>query len=368
MRSFILSAVLGIACAITSPLGAEPVASSLRSYEAQPVLRGLKDPWAFGFLPDGTILVTEIGGTLTARLPDGSVKRVAGLPKVRVQGQGGLLDLLIPQDFSRRREIFMTYAKRQGVRQAGTAVLRARLSDDLSEFTELRTIFEIKQGSTGGRHFGSRLVEARDGTLFVTVGERGAPNSAQDLTLHNGSVLRITRDGKAPRDNPFSGHEDKLPEIWSYGHRNPQGAALDPTGQLWVNEHGAMGGDEVNRIRKGSNYGWPVIAYGRNYNGTKIGEGTAKPGMEQPDFYWDPSIAPSGMTIHSGKGNAAWRGHFFVGSLKFDYIARLEGTPLREVEQIKGDATIRVRDVREGPDGGLWFLSVGNGTLYRLVP
>jgi glucose/arabinose dehydrogenase len=200
----------------------------------------------------------------------------------------------------------------------------------------------------------------------MTMGERGDRPAAQDLSRHNGSVIRLNRDGSVPSDNPFVGQSGAQPEIWSYGHRNPQGAALDASGQLWVNEHGARGGDEVNRVKKGANYGWPVIAYGRHYSGLKIGEGTSKPGMEQPAHYWDPSIAPSGMTFYSGN-ISGWQGDAFVGSLKFDYIARLDGTTMAEVEQLKSPETLRVRDVRTGPNGGLWFISVGNGAVYRAI-
>jgi len=229
-------------------------------------------------------------------------------------------------------------------------------------------IWEMQPGTTGGRHFGSRLIEAPDGALFVTVGERGDRPSAQDLGRANGSVLRIAKDGAIPPGNPFVDREGAQPEIWSYGHRNPQGAALDRKGDLWIVEHGARGGDEVNRVRKGANYGWPVISYGTHYSGAKIGVGTHKEGMEQPEFYWDPSIAPSGMAIYSGALWPEWRGDFFVGSLKFDMISRLSGDPLEEVERISGPQTQRVRDIAEGPDGALWFLSVGQGALYRVTP
>ena len=222
-------------------------------------------------------------------------------------------------------------------------------------------------GSRGGRHFGSRLVEAGDGTLFLTIGDRGDRPSAQDLDVENGSVLRITKDGQIPAGNPFVGQAGAQPEIWSYGHRNPQGAASDLEGNLWVVEHGARGGDEVNRVRKGANYGWPVISYGRHYSGLKIGEGTQKEGMEQPEYYWDPSIAPSGMMIYSGALWPEWRGSIFVGSLKFDRISRLSGDPLVE-EVLETEETVRVRDVREGPDGAIWFLSVGEGALFRVSP
>ncbi len=202
----------------------------------------------------------------------------------------------------------------------------------------------------------------------MTIGDRGDRPSAQDRSLHNGSIVRINRDGTIPRDNPFVDQTGVQPEIYSYGHRNPQGAGLDLQGTLWTAEHGARGGDEVNRIQKGANYGWPVISYGRHYSGASIGEGTAKDGMEQPQLYWDPSIAPSGLVVYSGALDASWRGSILVGSLKFDYIARLAGSPLREVEQIRSDETQRVRDVIEAPDGSIWFVSAYHGAVYRLTP
>ncbi|WP_417525722.1 PQQ-dependent sugar dehydrogenase [Marinovum sp.] len=349
-----------------SPLAADPLRTSAGTVEVTAVVRGLDEPWSVGFLPGGGLLITERDGKLLHVGGDGSHSTVTGLPPIAALGQGGLLDVLVPNDFRQRREIFLSYAKPEG-RDAGTAVLRARLSEDGKSLEQVRTIFSMTRPTGKGQHFGSRLVEARDGTLFLTIGDRGDRPAAQDLSRHNGSVLRITRDGAPAPGNPDLG-ADALPEIWSYGHRNPQGAALDLQGNLWVNEHGARGGDEVNRIRKGANYGWPVIAYGRHYSGGRIGEGTSKPGMEQPVHYWDPSIAPSGMMFYSGKLWPEWKGDLFVGSLKFDYIARLDGSPLREVEKIGSGATERVRDIREGPDGSIWFLSVGQGALYRMTP
>jgi glucose/arabinose dehydrogenase len=354
-----------ILCWAASASIAEVIQTKSGSLEVSLVVADLDEPWAFGFLPDGGILITERGGQLWL-VKNGRRTKVRGMPRVAARGQGGLLDVLVSRDFATSRTLFFTYAKRQRG-GAGTAVFRAELAQDGRSLRDGQTIFEMTKGSSGGRHFGSRLVEAPDGTLFVTVGDRGDRPSAQDLSVENGSVLRITRDGVAPKDNPFIGREGVIPEIWSFGHRNPQGAALDRDGQLWINEHGAKGGDEVNRVVGGANYGWPVIAYGRHYSGRKIGEGTAKPGMEQPETYWDPSIAPSGMAFYDGN-IASWRGDAFIGSLKFDYISRLSGAPLREIEQISGKATSRVRDVRQGPDGALWFLSVGNGGLYRMAP
>ncbi len=334
--------------------------------QVQRMVGDLIVPWAFGFLPDGTILITERDGGLIS-VGDQGRWQVSGVPEVATIGQGGLLDLLVPRDFSSSREVFFTFAAPQGG-QAGTAVARARLSEDGRRLTEWQVIFEMAPGSRGGRHFGSRLVEAPDGTLIFTIGDRGDRPAAQDPRLHNGKTIRITRDGDIPADNPFFGGTEVLPEVYTLGHRNPQGAAVDLQGRVWANEHGARGGDEVNLLRPGRNYGWPVISYGRHYSGARIGEGTAKPGLEQPVAYWDPSIAPSGMVFHTGRSVPQWRGNAFVGSLKFDYIARLGGDPLRELEQLRHPATARVRDLREGPDGALWFLSVGNGALYRLVP
>ena len=340
--------------------------SSTGTLRVTEMAAGLDTPWAFGFLPDGSVLITERDGRVM-RLSDGRLRNVAGVGEVAARGQGGLLDLLVPRDFATTRTLFFSFAKRQQG-GAGTAVARAQLSSDMTRLSDWQVIFEMTPGSSGGRHFGSRIVEGRDGLLYVTTGDRGDRPSAQDLSRENGSVIRIARDGRVPADNPFTQTNGAQPEIWSWGHRNPQGAALDLDGNLWVVEHGARGGDEVNRIRKGANYGWPVISYGRHYSGAKIGEGTARPGMEQPAFYWDPSIAPSGMMFYSGKLWPDWRGDLFVGSLKFDYISRLSGTPLREVEQIQSPDTLRVRDIREAPDGTIWFISVGNGTLYRISP
>ncbi len=335
-----------------------------QGYRIDQRISGLDTPWAMAILPDGAVLVTEVDGRLL-RFAGGMAHQVTGTPKVAVTGQGGLLDLTPARDFATSRTLFFTYAKPMSG-GAGTALAAAELASDSRSLENLRDLFVMSQGSGVGRHFGSRVVEGVDGTLFVTIGERGDRPAAQDLGQHNGSVVRVNRDGSVPQDNPFVGQPGALPEIWSYGHRNPQGAGLDAKGNLWVSEHGARGGDEVNRIRKGANFGWPVISYGRHYSGAKIGEGTSKPGMEQPAFYWDPSIAPSGLLVYSGKMFPDWRGDIFVGALKFDYIARLSGTPLAEVAQIKSDQTARVRDLVEAPDGSIWFISVGNGAIYRI--
>ena len=353
-------------CAMLIGMMMSGAAGAQENWAIQPVVTGLDTPWAVAPLPDGSVLVTQKGGTLILQRGETRID-VAGVPEVALDGQGGLLDITLAWDFAQTRTLFLTYAKRQGS-GSGTALASARLAKDGRRLEQVTELFAMKPGSTGGRHFGSRVVEAPDGTLFMTIGDRGDGPAAQDRSRHNGAIIRVNRDGSVPRDNPFVGQADILPEIWSYGHRNPQGAGLDLSGNLWTSEHGARGGDEVNLIRKGANYGWPVISYGRHYSGLKIGEGTAKEGMAQPALYWDPSIAPSGLMVYSGTLFPEWKGDIFVGALKFDYIARLRGDPLREVAQIKTRETSRVRDVVEGPNGAIWFISESEGTVYRITP
>lgn len=331
-----------------------------------PMITGLDEPWGIDHTPDGAVLITEKDGRVLI-WQDGTLAELAGAPQVVDSGQGGLLDVTVARDFDRTRSIFLSYSKQQGG-GSGTALATATLSTDGTLFEGLRDLFVMAPGSSGGRHFGSRVVEAVDGTLFMTIGDRGDRQQAQDRSDHVGTIIRINRDGSVPADNPFVDTTGVQPEIWSYGHRNPQGAGLDAQGQLWTAEHGARGGDEVNLIRKGLNFGWPVISYGRHYSGGKIGEGTTQQGMQQPASYWDPSIAPSGLLIYQGDMFSEWQGDMFVGSLKFDYISRLEisGETTREVAQIKNAATERVRDIIEASDGSIWFISVGNGAVYRM--
>jgi glucose/arabinose dehydrogenase len=318
----------------------------------------LENPWGLAFLPDGRMLVTERPGSLRIVATDGSVSEpLANVPEVYARGQGGLLDVALDPDFSANRTVYLSYSE-PGDDGAGTAVARARLSDD--GLSDVAVIFRQKPKPDSRRHFGSRLVFAHDGTLFVTLGDRGLGEPAQDLQSHIGKIVRINPDGSVPADNPFVGRADALPEIWSYGHRNVQGATLHPdTGQLWTVEHGARGGDEINRPEAGKNYGWPVITYGVDYSGERIGVGTSKPGMEQPVHYWDPSIAPSGMTFYTGDAFPDWRGDLFVGSLKFSYLARLdvEDGKIAGEEKLIEDLDQRVRDVRQGPDGNLYLLT-----------
>lgn len=368
-RRFLTSALAAglLAAPLVARAGNARLASADGAITVTAMADGFETPWSLAFLPGGHWLMTEREGRLWHIGPDGRRQQVAGVPQVVARGQGGLLDVMVPRDFASSRQVFLSHVRADG-RDTGTAISTARLSPDGQRLEDARLFFSSAPAGRGGRHFGGRLVEGRDGMIYLSTGDRGDDDSAQDLANHNGAILRLTRAGAVPPDNPFRTTPGAQPEIWSYGHRNPQGLALDLQGRLWSHEHGARGGDEVNRIRRGANYGWPVIAYGRHYTGGKIGIGTHADGMEQPDFYWDPSIAPSGFVICSGRMFARWRGDLLVGSLKFGLISRLRGTPLREVERIEGAATARVRDLREAPDGAIWMISENNGAVYRLTP
>ncbi|MEI4470454.1 PQQ-dependent sugar dehydrogenase [Frigidibacter sp. MR17.24] len=331
---------------------ASVVETSAGPMRIAPMAEGLEEPWSLAFLPDGGFLVTERGGALT-RYPagGGSGTAIGGLPALRVAGQGGLLEVMVPADFATRGEVLISYAA-EGEGGAGTTIAAARLGEDALE--DLRVLWQMRGGGSAGQHFAGKIAEGPDGAIYLTTGERGLGAPAQDPESGIGAVMRVARDGSGA-------------EVVSWGHRNPQGLAFDAEGRLWVSEHGARGGDEINLIREGANYGWPVIAHGVNYDGSRIGEGTARPGMEQPVHYWDPSIAPSGHMVHSGTGIAAWRGDHFLGSLKFDYIARMDPDDWSE-ERIEAPETGRVRDLREAPDGAVWFLSVDDGAVYRMAP
>jgi glucose/arabinose dehydrogenase len=336
------------------------------------VASGLEHPWSLAFLPDGRMLVTERPGRLRYVTMDGGISDpIAGLPAIYAKGQGGLLDVVLDPDFSDNSTIYFSFAEPGDGDLNGTAVARAKL--DGAQLTDLEVIFRQQPKVASTHHFGSRLVFDRDGNLFVTLGERYSErNSAQDLGTHLGKIVRITRDGKPPPDNPFVGHAGAKPEIWSLGHRNVQGATLHPaTGRLWIVEHGPQGGDEIDLPEAGRNYGWPVITYGREYgSGLAIGEGTAKAGMEQPLYYWVPSIATSGMTFYTSDVYPAWKGNLFVGALAAQLVARLEIGPDGKVQaEERIPVGERVRDIRQGPDGALYLLTDEDaGRLLRLTP
>ena len=331
--------------------------------KVETVARGLVHPWALQFLPDGRMLVTERPGRLRLVTREGRISpAITGVPPVFANGQGGLLDVALDPSFATSGTIYLSYAEPRGAGTAGTSVARAKLvtSGDGGRLDDAKVIFRQQPQTSGGLHFGSRIAIARDGNLFVTLGERYQRDKAQDLTVHYGKVVRITPDGGVPKDNPVRAGRDIQPEIWSHGHRNPQSAAIHPvTGKLWTVEHGARGGDEINIPQAGKNYGWPVITYGIDYTGTKIGEGTRKDGLEQPIYYWDPSIAPSGMAFYTGDLMPAWKGNLFVGALAGQHLARLvlDGERVVAEERLLATEGERIRDVRQGPDGALYALT-----------
>ena len=340
----------------------------------QVIASGLEYPWAVAFLPDGRFLVTERPGRMRIVSSDGRIgPALAGVPEVSAAGQGGLLDVVLDSGFERNRTVFFCFSQ-PGPGGNSTALARAELAADGSRLDQVKVIFSQQPKVSSNLHFGCRIAQAGDGNLFLTLGERfSRKEDAQKLDNHHGKVVRLTRDGAAAAGNPFAGRPGALPEIWSYGHRNPQGATIGPDGALWVHEHGPQGGDEINLPQAGRNYGWPVITYGENYGGGPIGEGiNRREGMEQPLHYWVPSIAPSGMAfLTSDRYGAAMKGNLFVGSLKFAYLDRIElagGKVVREHKLISQQGE-RVRDVRQGPDGLLYVLTDSrNGKLLRLLP
>ena len=345
--------------------------SSDKRFSITTIADGLQHPWGLAFLPDGNILVTERPGRLRI-IKQGQLQSEAipGLPTITAKGQGGLLDVTLHPDYSKNGWIYFSYVAGTG-NKFGTEVGRGRLVDN--QIIDWQTLFRLQPKSSSGRHFGSRLLFDRDNYLYISLGDRGERFRAQDLNDHAGSLIRLHDDGSLPADNPFINQQRKQAEIYSYGHRNIQGAAVNPsTGKIWVHEHGPQGGDELNIIEAGKNYGWPVITYGKEYgSGDDIGEGTHKTGMQQPAYYWIPSIAPSGMAFYNGDKFPAWRGNLFVGSLKFRLLVRLEldGTKVVAEERLLKDKLGRIRDVEVGPDGYIYLLTdAENGKLVRLQP
>lgn len=368
-----LMAVGWVCVSALSPVFAQAQTNAER-VQPEVIAEGLEHAWALGFLPGGRFLVTERVGRLRIVEADGRIgPPLAGLPRIDVGGQGGLLDLALDSNFERNRTLFLCFTE-PGEGGNSTAMARAELSADERTLNHFRVIFSQQPKLPGRHHFGCRIVEHSDGTLMLTLGERfNRMNDAQRLDNHLGKLVRVHKDGRVPADNPYVGHAQARPEIFSIGHRNPQGATLDSRGRLWVHEHGPQGGDEINLPQPGKNYGWPVITYGEQYGGGKIGAGiTHAPGLEQPIHHWTPSIAPSGMTfLTSNRYGDDWRGSLFVGSVKFGFLTRMVVSDTRVIreERLLQSLGQWTRDVRQGPDGLVYVLTdAPNGRLIRLNP
>jgi glucose/arabinose dehydrogenase len=345
------------------------------AYDINVLAKSLEHPWAVEPLPDGDLLVTEKPGRMRIISSKGEKGQpIAGVPEVDARGQGGLLDVALSPTFASDRTIYWSYSEPRKGGNA-TSVARAVLSPDRKSLGRVKVIFRAMPTYDGDKHYGSRLAFGPDGMLYITLGERSDKEmrpQAQQLSSHMGKIIRISPDGSVPKDNPFVGQSGALPEIWSLGHRNVQAAAFDPEGRLWEIEHGTNGGDELNRIEKGKNYGWPVQAYGEEYSGSPIGgAATVREGMEQPVYYWDPVIAPSGAQFYTGEAFPQWKGNLFVGGMKDTKLVRLtlKDDRVTGEEHLLADRGQRVRDVRQGPDGTLYIVTdQKNGELWRVVP
>ncbi len=365
---------MGLAMGCTAPSDAQVFPASAGNIMVETFAKDLDHPWALAFLPDGRILVTERSGRMHVVGKDGRISpALAGVPKVFASGQGGLHDVALDRGYAENHTIYFCYAE-PASGGARTALARARLLDEGTPgLADVAVIFRQDGPLSSGNHFGCRIAQAPDNNLFLTLGDHFAPrDQAQNLANHLGKIVRIRPDGSVPPDNPFVGRPGAKPETWSFGHRNPQGLALHPaSGRLWEHEHGPRGGDEVNVIDKGKNYGWPVVGYGIDYSGAKIHEGTHKEGMEQPVWYWVPSIAPSGMAFYTGSLFPSWRGNLFAGALAGQILVRLslEGEKVLAQERLLAQLRERIRDVRQGPDGALWLATdTGSGRILRVTP
>jgi glucose/arabinose dehydrogenase len=374
MRPLIAIATAVLTCTTAAIAAPQAYPSSGGNLTVETFASGLANPWALAFLPDGRLLVTEKAGRMRVVGKDGKLSApLAGVPQVFARGQGGLHDVALDRNFGQNNTIYFCFAE-PASGGGRTALARAKFVDGAApRLDDVRAIFRQDGPLSGGLHYGCRIAQTADDNLFLTQGEHGTHrNEAQNLGNHLGKIVRIRPDGSVPPDNPFVGRAGAKPEIWSYGHRNSQGAALHPlTGQLWEIEHGPRGGDEVNIPLAGKNYGWPVIGYGIDYDGTKIHEGTHKDGMEQPVKYWVPSIAPSGMAFYTGDLFPQWKGSLFVGALAGQMLVRLTlgGQSVRGEERLLQGLNERIRDVRAGPDGALWLATDNSaGRILRVVP
>ena len=357
-----------IALSITQVTQATELVTEKAKLTVSTVTSGLKHPWGMTFLPDGRMLVTERNGGLLLLSADGKTKTLLqGLPDIEARGQGGLLDVVLSPDFSRDNTLYFSFSE-PGEGGSSTAVAKAELAGDTLK--NVSTLFSQQPKVDSRHHFGSRLVFDKAGNLFITLGDRGSQRvEAQNLANHIGTVIRVTTEGAAAPGNPFAANPAAKAEIWSYGHRNIQGAALHPqTGALWTHEHGPQGGDEINIAQSGKNYGWPVITYGEEYGGGNIGK-TAQDGLEQPLHYWLPSIAPSGMLFYTADNIASWKNNMLVGSLKFGQLVRLELSNDKVSHEERIMIGQRVRDIEQGPDGAVYLLTdSSDGQILRLTP
>jgi glucose/arabinose dehydrogenase len=369
-----LAALLAPSLVLPSVALAQTFKSSAGDLRVETVAKGLVHPWALAFLPDGRMLVTERPGRIRIVTKDGTLSPALGnVPKVFAVSQGGLLDLALDRNFAQNKTIYFSYAEPfdGGGR---TALARAKLDSETPKLDDVKVIYRQEGPASSGNHFGSRIAQSADGNIFLTNGEHFTDRGkAQTLDNDLGKIVRITPDGAAPKDNPFFGKSDARPEVWSYGHRNPQGLTINPAdGKLWEQEHGARGGDEINVIAPGKNYGWPLVSYGVNYDGSPVGTGKQQQaGIEDPLWHWTPSIAPSGLTFYTGDLFPAWKGNLFNGALKFQLLSRLEikdGKVVKEERLLQG-LHERIRDVRQGPDGALYLLTDNNaGRILRVTP
>ncbi|MCW8981003.1 MAG: PQQ-dependent sugar dehydrogenase [Altibacter sp.] len=359
---------LVVACAQPKKKNDVALTTEARTYTIEAVVEGLSNPWGMTWLPDGSMLITEKSGELI-HYKDGQKTSVANVPEVYNRGQGGLLDIELHPSYTDNGWIYITYASSEGEGEGGnTALIRCKLEDNA--LVSIEKLYKATPNSTRGQHFGSRIEFDDQGYVYFSIGDRGdRDTNPQDITLDGGKIYRLHDDGRIPDDNPFADQADAIKAIYTYGNRNPQGMDKHPeTGAIWMHEHGPKGGDEINIVEKGANYGWPVVSYGINYSGTKFTDETSRPGMVQPVYYWVPSIAPCGMTFVTGNRYPDWKGHLLVGSLKFNYVEllRLQGDKVVDREKVAEDVG-RVRNVKQGPDGYIYIAIEGEG-IVKIQP
>lgn len=371
MNNFLLSVWLFIGTAVLATSSPQiATAQSTDNYTIEPIISEIRVPWGMDWLPNGDILITGRSGKLYHFSNGEMIGTINGVPEVWSRGQGGLLDIALHPSYEQNGWIYLTYSSPKGGNGANTALMRARLNDDRTSLTDQEVLYKAEPNSSRGQHFGSRIVFDGNGHVFFGIGDRGnRDENPQDITRDMGKIYRLNDDGSIPEDNPFVGQKG-LDAIFAYGIRNPQGMDLHPeTGELWEHEHGPRGGDEINIIKAGNNYGWPEISFGINYSGTKFTDDTARTGMEQPEWYWDPSIAPSGMTFVTSDKYPEWQGDILVGSLKFGYVVRANV----EGNTVTGDEILfkeigRVRNIKQGPDGYIYVATEGSNGIVRIVP